>query len=263
MYWYIDAGAPAGVKPGVQPAGRPVVFDLVADVSESKPLTPSSPEYVTAVKTAEQARVAHLATIEIVPDQNARGNDPQYAICGAPHSQRDYPQWPNCSLTPQFWEIPICGSPSTWWCNQTADGLCPNPENNHSCPGHGPPTPVPGPPPPPPGPPIPSNYYKGCYNDHQQEAGGKCDLPHIISGHCGKTKKHERWTKTVEGCNAMCQSFRFFGVQMGGTGCFCGNSYGSQGKAISDSMCNVTCKDNAHEICGGPNLNSVWAVRKN
>ena len=48
---------------------------------------------------------------------------------------------------------------------------------------------------------------------------------------------------------------------MGGTGCFCGDSFGSQGKA-PDAYCNVTCTGNPKEICGGPNLNSVWAVEK-
>ena len=109
---------------------------------------------------------------------------------------------------------------------------------------------------------MPAANYKGCFHDHGH--GGTCDLPHIISGHCrGDTNKHGAWAHTVEGCNAMCQQFTYFGVQMGGTGCFCGDSFGSQGKAASNGLCNVTCTGDAKEVCGGPNLNSVWAVRKN
>lgn len=253
VYWYVDGGAPPGVTAGVQPTGRPVAFNLATDWGENRPLAHNDPDYASAVGAAEKARAAHLATIEIVPDQNARGNDPTLAICGAPDSQKEYPQWPNCSLTPQYWTIPICGSPSTWWCNQTANGTC------GSCHGTGPPPPPPAPLPPP-GPPMPAVNYKGCFHDHAGEQ--RCDLPHIISGHCGHTSRQQAWAHTVEGCNAMCQQFKYFGVQMGGTGCFCGNSYGSQGKASSDTLCNVSCTGDAKEVCGGPNLNSVWSVRK-
>eukprot|EP01047_Picozoa_sp_COSAG01_P098221 COSAG01_NODE_28440_length_661_cov_0.807829_1_plen_177_part_10 len=102
VYWWVPGS-------GAQPAGKPLVFDLVKHPSEDQPLSASDPDYVAAVKTAEAARVTHLKTIEIVPDQMARGNDPHLAICGAPDSQAKYPQWPNCSLTPQFWQAPICG----------------------------------------------------------------------------------------------------------------------------------------------------------
>ena len=96
--------------------------------------------------------MAHLQTIEVVPDQMGRGTDPNLAICGAPASEATLPQWPNCTLTPQAWTPPICGSPETWWCNMTTNGSCPL-KNNRSCPGH--PGPAPPTPPPPPAPPVP------------------------------------------------------------------------------------------------------------
>jgi hypothetical protein len=66
----------------------------------------------------------------------------------------------------------------------------------------------------------------------------------------------------IDKCNSLCAplGYAYFGVQMGGTGCFCGNSFGSQGKTGIDSACNVTCIGNKHQVCGGPNLNSVYAV---
>ena len=57
---------------------------------------------------------------------------------------------------------------------------------------------------------MPKANYKGCFKDHQGPAE-KCDLPHIVSGHCGSINKQSRWTRTVEGCNAMCQQFKYFG----------------------------------------------------
>ena len=254
VYWWVEArNAPRGLVGGFQPEGRPAVFNLATDVTESTPLSFSDKAYAPAVKEAVEARAAHLATIEIVPDQNARGTDPSLAICGAPDSKKAYPQWPNCSLTPQYWKVPICGSAHTWWCNQTSAGTCPE-----SC--------KPAPRPPPLGPPLPTVNYRGCFYDHGVVNGMNqtCDLPHVIHGHCGEgphaRKGHESWGGTLEGCNARCQQFKYFGVQFG-EGCFCGDSFGSQGK-VADSMCNVTCPSKKAELCGGPNLNSVWAVKK-
>ena len=61
-------------------------------------------------------------------------------------------------------------------------------------------------------------------------------------------------------CWRHCWEYKYFGVQMGGTGCFCGDSFGSQGKASDDTDCNVRCTGNPLEVCGGPNLNSVYAT---
>eukprot|EP00729_Bicosta_minor_P026545 gene26545-12937_t len=45
------------------------------------------------MNAADAAKKTHLASIEVVPDQNARGNDPNFAICGAPSSRNTFPQW--------------------------------------------------------------------------------------------------------------------------------------------------------------------------
>ena len=148
----------------------------------------------------------------------------------------------------------IKGPDNTWWCNQSSAGTCPE-----SCK----PTPRQ---PPPSGPPLPTVNYRGCFKDHGRVNGmpQTCDLPHVIFGHCGEgplaRKGRESWGGTLEGCNARCQQYKFHGVQFG-VGCFCGDSFGSQGK-VADSMCNVTCPSKNAEMCGGPNLNSVWAVEK-
>ena len=68
VYWWVAGAPPAGVKPGPQPEGKPLVFNLAKDPSEDSPLDSSTADYAQAVKTAEAARVAHLKTIEIVSD---------------------------------------------------------------------------------------------------------------------------------------------------------------------------------------------------
>ena len=89
--------------------------------------------------------------------------------------------------------------------------------------------------------------------------------PHVIAGHCKQAPGPHKlaWAETVEACNQLCRrargNYTYFGVQMGGDGCFCGDSYGSQGRAPG-SACNVPCRGNQAEMCGGPNLNSVYAV---
>ena len=241
------------------------MYNLVTDPSESTPLSTTDPAYAPAVLAATAARESHLATVEIVPDQNARGNNPDLAICGAPDSQKQFPQWPNCSLTPQFWTIPIC-LVDGWWCNQTVNGSCPShcggAPNPPGPPAPKPPGPAPGPPLPP-APPMPPSAYMGCFKDHAD--GGKCDLPRNLAGHCkGKPNSEIRWPRTVETCGQLCAragAYKYFGVQMGGAGCFCGDTFGSQGK-VANASCNVPCQGDSAEMCGGPNLNSVYEVQR-
>ena len=95
-------------------------------------------------------------------------------------------------------ELHLPGSPKltlaprgtdSWWCNQTAEGLCPDPENRKVCPGHAPPD---GPAPrnsgcrkspsaapvPPSTPAMPKADFVGCFKDHTPS--GVCDLPYVI-----------------------------------------------------------------------------------
>ena len=60
----------------------PLLVNLRTDPAENLPILPSSTEYAAARQKIEAAKLAHLATITPVPDQNGRGSDPKYAICG-------------------------------------------------------------------------------------------------------------------------------------------------------------------------------------
>merc|ERR1712151_1396348 len=92
-----------------------------------------------------------------------------------------------------------------------------------------------------------SNLYAsvGCYKDKRSR-----DL-----------KKHMRGTKhTMESCGKTCagKKYKYFSLQYGGE-CFCGNSYGKYKKA---SNCNMKCKKDKSQTCGGKWANSVFRVRR-
>jgi|EP01046_Picozoa_sp_COSAG06_P029339 hypothetical protein len=211
----------------------------------------------------------------------ARGNDLALAICAAPDSTLKYPNLPNCTLTPKAWTPPICGQANSWWCNQTADGKCPDPQNPHICPGHGPP---PKPPPHgnsgchqpthpvapvPPSPPMPKADFVGCFKDKTPH--GQCDLPYVINGGCANAEGHLPCfpgVMTPQTCNALCLraidansslGLKYFANQAGHA-CFCGVSYGSQGAAPAGD-CNVSCTGDSKQVCGGMDRNSVWKIR--
>merc|ERR1712151_775827 len=92
-----------------------------------------------------------------------------------------------------------------------------------------------------------SNLYAsvGCYKDKRSR-----DL-----------KKHMRGTKhTMESCGKTCagKKYKYFSLQYRGE-CFCGNSYGKYKKA---SNCNMKCKKDKSQTCGGKWANSVFRVRR-
>ena len=62
----------------------------------------------------------------------------------------------------------------------------------------------------------------------------------------------------VEQCGQACNSsYRYIGLQDGDE-CWCGNSFGAQGK-LADKYCNKACLPPGDNVtCGGPGANSVW-----
>jgi len=62
---------------------------------------------------------------------------------------------------------------------------------------------------------------------------------------------------TIELCAALCTGYRYMGVQNGGTGCFCGASFGRYGVSTN---CTMYCDGNPGELCGGAGCNSIWLV---
>ena len=103
---------------------------------------------------------------------------------------------------------------------------------------------------PPAGPPAGTDSL-GCYAD--AAGGGRIrDLPKLAEG------KMPASAQPVEQCGQACNSsFRYIGLQDGDE-CWCGNSFGSQGK-LADKYCNKPClPPGDNTSCGGPGANSVW-----
>lgn len=210
------------------------LFDLIADPRESNALPVNSSKlYQEVAANITAARAALLATVVPVVDQVNLGSDPSAAICADPHSQMKYPKLPNCTLNPENWI-----------------------------------TPWPAPPPPsPPAPPVPASNLVGCFWDKGYPNNGgqrPCDLPIVKAGSCPKsvfiTSSASAGIKvikpmTLELCNALCTGNRYFGVQNGGSGCFCGQAYGKYG---SSTNCTMPCAGNLDEVCGGPGANSIY-----
>lgn len=109
-----------GAKPcgtaGVYPEGQkvpPLLFDLATDPGESRPIQSTAAVYKAALATATAALAGHVATLRSVPDQmhdnfNSNADAHAYAVCGAPDSKLQFPQWPNCTLTPANFFKPTC-----------------------------------------------------------------------------------------------------------------------------------------------------------
>lgn len=102
----------------------PIIFNLASDIGESKPLDLTSPDVAAAHTEIVAAMKAHLATVDLVPNQMigsaactnsgttapscVGGNDIDLAICKDPNSKADWPQWPNCTSTPQYYGSEEC-----------------------------------------------------------------------------------------------------------------------------------------------------------
>jgi len=106
--------------------------------------------------------------------------------------------------------------------------------------------------------------YVGCYKDADKSTAPR-DLEHVVcetgvlpvkSGGCPSYL--EKDSLTIEKCASWCSSFRYFGTQ-NAEGCFCGDFYGSQGKADEDD-CNKACPGDSTQICGAAARNSIFST---
>ena len=84
----------------------------------------------------------------------------------------------------------------------------------------------------------------GCYVDTEEDR----DMtgPHTFSS-------------SVSSCRSFCQFYLFFGLQGGGSECYCSNEFGSHGRA-QEHECSMPCKQDSDssQTCGGVLRNSVY-----
>jgi arylsulfatase A len=207
------------------------LYNVDADIGEASPLKLT--KFAAVVKQLTAARDAHMATMgPPMVDQIALGGSKEYTICGDPHSTTYHPRLQNCTMN---------NSVANW-------------------------SPDWPPAPPPPPPPPPGVGYMGCYWDKgfPSKRSEPCDLPVAKRGHCPKRDGDGDGVGddalTLELCGGLCKGFKYFGVQNGGSGCFCGPSYGKYGPS---NNCSLPCSGNKAETCGGPGCNSIWLVPYN
>ncbi|KAI0880342.1 WSC-domain-containing protein [Annulohypoxylon maeteangense] len=89
--------------------------------------------------------------------------------------------------------------------------------------------------------------YLGCYTD---------------SGSDGRTLSKASYTSdsmTVESCASYCQAknYALFGVEYSGE-CYCGNAAKNSSTVSTEADCNMACKGNSSQICGGSSRMSIW-----
>ncbi|QIW95400.1 hypothetical protein AMS68_000918 [Peltaster fructicola] len=94
--------------------------------------------------------------------------------------------------------------------------------------------------------PPPGWFSTGCYND-------------TVGTRTLNTAQYGLGDLNVENCTAACfkNGFSLAGMEYGNE-CYCDNSYQNYGAPATDGRCNMPCKGNANETCGGPNGLSVF-----
>jgi hypothetical protein len=97
---------------------------------------------------------------------------------------------------------------------------------------------------------LPAGWaYRGCYVDN---VGGVRSM--LI-------QENDNPTMTIESCISQCSSLGYMVAGMEYSDqCFCDDYVRNNASlASSDSQCAMTCAGNTNEICGGPNLLSVYS----
>ncbi|EGD74433.1 hypothetical protein PTSG_05798 [Salpingoeca rosetta] len=88
----------------------PLMYQIENDPSENWPLDPASEEYKQQHKIITAAVDEHLRNLKPVPNQMAKGLNKDLIICGCPNSQKQYPQYPNCTCNPENFQVDACTS---------------------------------------------------------------------------------------------------------------------------------------------------------
>merc|ERR1712151_1065274 len=91
----------------------------------------------------------------------------------------------------------------------------------------------------------------------------QCDFEYVVTGHCLSKNASKINSMSWEVCNSKCLAagnYKYFAVQSGGSGCFCGNTCGRWGQDTSKGACSQKCVGNHSEICGGRSRNLVFHI---
>jgi hypothetical protein len=96
---------------------------------------------------------------------------------------------------------------------------------------------------------LPSGWtYRGCYNDN-------------INGRIVRFEQPDNAALTIESCTQLCSGLGYsvagleYSVQ-----CFCDDYIVDGGTLTANADCAMACGGSSTEICGGPNLMSIYAT---
>eukprot|EP00055_Hartaetosiga_balthica_P017787 m.123163 g.123163 ORF g.123163 m.123163 type:complete len:559 (-) comp9402_c0_seq1:2745-4421(-) len=88
----------------------PLLYQIENDPSEAYPLPSNSSEYQTQHEIIHLAVEEHKSTLTPVPNQIAMGGNIDFAVCGCPNSKILFPNYPNCTCSPLYFELWHCTS---------------------------------------------------------------------------------------------------------------------------------------------------------
>ena len=80
----------------------PLLYNINMDPSELHPIYPNNNYYNSIIKQLNQSRIDHLNTLKLgITNQILLGTNNDNVWCMDPNSQQKYPNYPNCTGTPQ------------------------------------------------------------------------------------------------------------------------------------------------------------------
>eukprot|EP01084_Bolivina_argentea_P092225 165947_1 len=87
----------------------PELYNVNWDPSELHPIYKSNVQYKNIINTLNNSRIQHLATLDVgITNQIELGTSNDNVFCMDPNSQNKYPNYPNCTGTPDNWNQFIC-----------------------------------------------------------------------------------------------------------------------------------------------------------
>eukprot|EP01084_Bolivina_argentea_P210635 358445_1 len=87
----------------------PLLYNLNMDPSELHPIWPNNEAYNGIMNMLTNKKWEHIATLEKgITNQMSLGRNNDTALCMDIHSKDKYPQYPNCTGSPNNWNASVC-----------------------------------------------------------------------------------------------------------------------------------------------------------
>merc|ERR1719483_183178 len=86
----------------------PLLYNVAQDIGESWPIFSKEDEYANWRPIFEQMKEKHENSVVEVDNQMAKGGDNEFYICCDPDSKEKYPQYMQCTCSPNNWHQQLC-----------------------------------------------------------------------------------------------------------------------------------------------------------